>query len=41
MIRKALITSAMFGSAIHAFAAPITASMTGAWYDPSRSGQGV
>ena len=41
MIRKALITSAMFGGAMHAMATPITASMTGAWYDPSRSGQGI
>jgi hypothetical protein len=24
-----------------AFAAPITSAMTGAWYDPSRSGQGI
>jgi hypothetical protein len=37
-----VLTSALFATtSMHAFAAPVTASMTGAWYDPSRSGQGI
>ncbi len=41
MIRQALLFTALFGATITANAAPITASMTGAWFDPTRSGQGI
>ena len=41
MIRRALLFTALCGAALVTNAAPITASMTGAWFDPSRSGQGI
>ena len=41
MIRRALLFTALCGAALGTNAAPITASMTGAWFDPSRNGQGI
>jgi hypothetical protein len=41
MIRQALLSTALLGKAFCATAAPITASMTGIWHDPTRNGQGI
>jgi hypothetical protein len=46
MIRRALLCTAplftaLCSTTLVANAAPITASMTGAWFDPTRSGQGI